>query len=50
MDENGYYDGWSEHKIIITPDLVNDFNVKITGKNRNNIKEYINSCFSDFAF
>jgi len=50
MDENGYYDGWTEHKIIITPDLMNDFNIKITGKNRNNIKEYINSCFSDFAF
>jgi hypothetical protein len=50
MNEGGYYDGWTEHKIIITPDLVNDFNVKITGKNRNNIKEYIHSCFSDFAF
>jgi hypothetical protein len=50
MNENGYYDGWSEHKIIITPDLMNDFNVKITGKNRNNIKEYIYSRFADFAF
>jgi len=50
MNEGGYYDGWTEHKIIITPDLMNDFNVKITGKNRNQIKEYIHSCFADFAF
>ena len=50
MNEGGYYDGWTEHKVIITPDLMNDFNVEITGNNRNQIKEYIHSCFSDFVF
>jgi hypothetical protein len=50
MNEGGYYDGWTEHKIIITSDLMNDFNVKITGKNHNQIKEYIHSCFSNFVF
>lgn len=50
MDENGYYDGWTEHKVIITPDLLFGFNIKITGRNRNDIKEYINQVFSDFEY
>ena len=50
MDENGYYDGWTDHKIIITPDLVFGYNIKITGKNKNDIKEYINSRFGDFEY
>ena len=50
MNENGYYDGWTEHKIIVTPDLLFGFNIKITGKNRNDIKEYIYSQFGDFEY
>lgn len=50
MNEGGYYDGWTEHKIIVTPDLLFGCNIKITGKNRNNIKEYIHSRFSDFDY
>ncbi len=50
MDENGYYNGWTEHKVIITPDLMFGFNIKVAGKNRNDIKEYIHSCFSDFDY
>jgi len=50
MDINGYYSGWTEHEVIITPDLMFGFNVKVTGKNRNDIKEYIHSCFSDFEY
>jgi len=40
MDDNGYYCGWTEHKCIITPDF-NDFNMKITGNNKNMIKDYL---------
>jgi len=50
MDENGGYDGWTEHEVIITPDLMFGFNVKVTGKNRNDIKDYIHSCFADFEY
>lgn len=50
MNEGGYYDGWTEHQIIITPDLMFGFNIKITGKNRNDIKEYIHTVFSDFVY
>ena len=35
MNETGYYDGWTEHQIIITPSLADKFNLKITGKDRN---------------
>jgi hypothetical protein len=50
MNEGGYYDGWSEHKVIVTPDLLFGFNIKITGRNRNDIKEYIAQCFNDFKY
>lgn len=48
MNENGYYDGWTEHKCIVTPSLVGQFNMKITGSNRNDCKEYFYQVF-DYA-
>lgn len=40
MDENGFYDGWSEDiKIFVTPSLVFGFNLKITGIRRKNKDE-----------
>lgn len=45
MDENGYYDGWTEHKAIVTPSLSWEFNLQITGKNRNYIKCYLLELF-----
>ncbi len=47
MDENGGYDGWTEHEVIITPSLQFGFNTKVTGKNRNDIKVYITDIFND---
>lgn len=44
MDENGYYCGWTDHKIIVTPDF-DGINIKVTGNNRNQIKEYIADTF-----
>lgn len=41
MDGNGYYDGWTEHQVIVTPSLAHHFHVRITGRNRNDIKEYL---------
>jgi hypothetical protein len=41
MNDVGYYDGWTEHKIIVTPSLAHGFNLRVTGRNRNDIKEYL---------
>lgn len=47
MNEVGYYDGWTDHKVIITPSFIGDFCVKITGRNRNDIKDYLREIFSN---
>jgi hypothetical protein len=40
MDENGVYDGWTEHTIRITP-AFRGFDLSISGRNKNEIKEYL---------
>lgn len=45
MNQDGYYDGWTEHQVIITPSLVFGFLVKVTGRNKRDIKDYIADCF-----
>jgi hypothetical protein len=45
MDENGFYDGWTSHSIIIRPSLTNGFDLKVTGKDRNEIKGYLAEIF-----
>jgi hypothetical protein len=47
MDENGCYDGWTEHTIIITPCLMYGYKIRITGKNRNYVKDYIYQQFDN---
>ena len=46
MNENGYYNDWTEHSVIVTPSLQFGFNLKITGRDRNQIKDYIYEVFS----
>ena len=41
MNENGCYDGWSYHNAIITPSLGYDYDIKITGRDKNEIKGYL---------
>lgn len=36
----GYYDGWSSHRITITPSFMG-LNIKISGRDRNLIKDYL---------
>jgi hypothetical protein len=43
----GMYDGWTEHMVTVTPSLANGFNLRITGRNRNDIKEYIGQLFTE---
>ncbi len=40
MNENGYYDGWTSHKVTITPTF-EGFDIAISGRDRNQIKEYL---------
>lgn len=46
MDENGYYNGWTDHTLTITPSLQFGYEIKISGRNRNQIKEYLHELFS----
>ena len=41
MNEGGYYDGWTEHTCVITPDLQFEISLRITGRDRNQIKDYL---------
>ena len=45
MDENGGYDGWTDHTIRVKPSLANGFDLSISGPNRHNIKEYLDDMF-----
>ena len=44
MNDAGYYDGWTEHKVILRPTFLG-FDMKITGRNRNGIKDHIGDAF-----
>lgn len=45
MDENGTYDGWTEHTITVKPSLTWDITIRISGRNRHDIKEYMREVF-----
>ena len=44
MDDAGYYIGWTDHQVIITPSF-DGMDIKVTGKNYNDIKDYIGDVF-----
>jgi len=43
--KDGYYTGWTNHKLIVTPNLVNDYDMRITGKDRDFLKDYLYDTF-----
>lgn len=45
MDDNGFYDGWTEHTVTVTP-CFDSFRLRISGRNRNDIKEMMYEQFS----
>ncbi len=45
MNEGGYYDGWTEHTVTVTPSFMGGFSLKISGRDRNDIKDYIGESF-----
>ena len=46
MDENGSNERWTEHKVIVLPDLAGGIYLKLTGQNYRGIKEYISDTFN----
>ena len=40
MDENGCYDGWDDYKIVVTPSLAFEFDLKVSG-GRKDDRDYI---------
>lgn len=44
MNENGFYDGWSEHVVTLRPSF-SGFDLTISGRDRNGIKDYIAETF-----
>lgn len=45
MNEHGYYDGWTEHTVTVRPTFGTTPEVRISGRNRNGIKDYIADTF-----
>lgn len=45
MNDAGMYDGWTKHKVVVTPSLAFGFKLRVTGRDRNDIKNYIAECF-----
>ena len=43
--ETGVYTEWTEHQVIVTPSLSNGFEIRVTGRNKNDIKDYIAEVF-----
>ena len=44
LNNNGYYEGWTKHYIYVKPTF-DGIDLRITGQNRNDIKEYISDVF-----
>lgn len=45
MDQHGTYDGWTSHKVTVRGNLAFGFTLKVSGKNRNDVKELIADMF-----
>lgn len=47
MNDGGFYDGWTSHTITVRPDLLFGFTLTISGKDKNDIKDYIGKVFTN---
>lgn len=45
MNDGGYYSGWTEHTVTVTPSLQHDFSLRVSGRNRNDVKDYMHETF-----
>lgn len=44
MNEDGFYDGWTAHKITATPGF-ESINIRIRGRDRNSIKDHLHEVY-----
>lgn len=47
MNSNGYYTRWTYHTVTVTPSFVFPLDIKVSGSNYGNIKDYIAEVFYD---
>ena len=45
MNDTGMYDGWTDHVITVIPALQGQFHLRISGRDRNQIKEYLHETY-----
>lgn len=45
MNDSGMYDGWTDHSITVKPSLVYGIEIGISGRNRNDIKDYLGDTY-----
>lgn len=46
LNEGGFYDGWTDHTLVITPSFNSGYDIRITGKDRNMVKDYLYDLFN----
>jgi hypothetical protein len=47
MTNDGFYDGWTSHTVTVVPAFSSDIDMRISGKDHNDIKDYIADVFRD---
>ena len=45
-NDGGMYDGWTEHTVTVTPSLSFGYHIRVSGRNRSDIKEHLHETFS----
>jgi hypothetical protein len=45
MNEHGGYDGWTSYRVIVTPSLLHGISIRITGRDRDDVKGYLLDIF-----
>ena|SRR3990172_968558 len=45
MNDGGFYDGWTDHTVTVTASLAYKVQLKISGRNRREIKDYLYEVF-----
>jgi len=48
MDKVGGYDGWTDHNVTVRPSFIYGLDIKVSGRDRNGIKEYIAETFNSW--
>ncbi len=45
MDSNGYYCGWVDYTVTVTPSLTSEFNLRISGRDYHGLKDSLYETF-----